>query len=501
MYSPCAKFFLKRRYKKIMEKHASPDAVQEYWFQKILEHLENTSYGKKYNLKENTSYSWFKKHTPIVTYEDIAVSIEKMLYGEKDVLCDGFVKWFAKSSGTTNAISKYIPVNKKILNHCHLKGGKDMLALYFKNYPDSHILKGKMIGITGSLQKPFSPSVSVGDISAVIVENLPFWAQVRRTPKKAVALSSDWNEKADKIISLTKNEDIRMLSGVPTWTAIILERLIEKYKVSSPYEIWPNLEAFFHGGVAFSPYKEYFKKLLGGRPLNYLETYNASEGFFAVQDDVSRDDMMLLLDNGVFYEFIPMKEFYNGSKNAIPISKVNIGETYALVITTIGGLTRYLIGDKIEITSTNPIRIKIRGRTKYFLNTFGEEIVIENVERALSGAQEKTGAKVKYFTVAPRFMSEGKSGSHEWLIEFDTAPENLDEFRDEIDNVLQSLNSDYKAKRAHDVIIKMPVITIAKKGLFEKWFEKKGKLGGQNKIPPLCNERTFLDEILSLDEI
>ena len=414
------------------------------------------------------------------------------------------IRWFAKSSGTTNAKSKFIPVSEEALEDCHFKGGKDMISIYVNNYPDTKIFTGKNLAIGGSQQlNPLDEKARsyYGDISAVLMKNLPIWAQFIRTPSLEIALMDQWEEKIEKMARATADENVTSISGVPTWTIPIVQRVTELKGKKNILEVWPNLEAFFHGAVSFVPYQQLFRNLIPSPKMNYLELYNATEGFFGIQDKKENGEMLLMLDYGVFYEFIPSEEFDKEYPQTVDISEVELGKNYAVVISTNSGLWRYKIGDTIQFTCTSPYRFKISGRTKHFINAFGEEVIVENAERAIAVACEKTGATFKDFTAGPRYIEHGKKGCHEWVIEFSTPPANLENFTTLLDENLRKINSDYDAKRSEDLVVGRPVIHSVPSGTFYHWMKQRGKLGGQNKVPRLANHRNYLEDLLKMNQV
>jgi hypothetical protein len=478
-----------------------PHEVQDELLKKLISAARHTEFGKKYSFDDLIGYEDFKRRVPVYTYEQIFPYIERLLKGEQNVLWPSEIKWFAKSSGTTNARSKFIPVSLEAMEDCHFKGGKDLLSIYVNNYPDTKIFSGKGLAVGGSLQvNQFDPSSTsfYGDVSAVLMQNLPPWAQFIRTPSLDVALMNNWEEKIDKLAMETAREDVTNIAGVPTWTVLLLQRIMELEKKNHIAEVWPNIEAFFHGAVAFKPYRNLFKSLIPIEGMRYWETYNASEGFFGIQDQKDSEELLLMLDYGVFYEFIPMEEIHEEYPDTVSLEDVEIGKNYALVISTNAGLWRYNIGDTIKFTSLSPFRIKISGRTKHFINAFGEEVIIENAETAIAKACDKTDAVIDNFTVAPIFLEKSKRGGHEWVIEFIKKPSDLDQFRDILDSTLREVNSDYDAKRAHGLALMLPVVHCVAEGTFYKWMKRRGKLGGQNKVPRLSNSREYVDEILSM---
>jgi hypothetical protein len=477
-----------------------PIEVQDEMLKRLLHTAQPTEIGQQYDFDDIINYDDFRNRVPIHTYEDFFPYIERLMRGEQNILWPTPIKWFSKSSGTTNARSKFIPVSQEALEDCHFKGGKDMLSLYVNNYPETKIFTGKGLALGGSLQSNnFDPTNSsrFGDVSAVIMQNLPMWAQLIRTPSLEVALLNDWEEKIVKLAEETIPENVTSISGVPTWTVLLLQHILNKEQ-KSILEVWPNLEVFFHGAVAFQPYRKLFKSLIPSDQMRYWETYNASEGFFGIQDKIDSDEMLLMLDYGIFYEFLPVEDSERSDAKAIGLDEVEIGKNYAMIISTNAGLWRYNIGDTIKFTSKSPYRIKISGRTKHFINAFGEEIIIENAETAITRACEMTGAVIDNFTAAPIYLDKGKRGGHEWLIEFKVQPRSMDEFAGVLDETLRKINSDYDAKRAHDLALVAPKVHSVKEGTFYNWMKKRGKLGGQHKVPRLSNSREIVDEILAM---
>lgn len=479
-----------------------PIKVQEETFHDLIAEAKRTEFGKQHGFQNIKKYQDFAARVPVQSYEDMQPYFERILKGEQNVLWPSEILWFSKSSGTTSSRSKYIPVSKEALEDCHFNGGKDMITLYVNNYPDSRLFSGKSLSIGGSLSKnPIDPEseIQVGDISAVIMENLPLWVQFARTPSLEVALMEEWESKIEKMAREVMDENVVSISGVPTWTIVLLQRILELKKAKHILEVWPNLEVFFHGAVAFGPYRNLFNELIPSSKMRYMETYNASEGFFGIQDQIDSDEMLLMLDYGIFYEFIPMEDWEKDNPKVIPLSEVEIGKNYAIIITTNAGLWRYKIGDTVKFTSIKPYRFKISGRTKHFINAFGEEVIVENAERAVQAASEATGATITNFTAAPVYFGDSSSkGAHEWVIEFKKFPDDKEKFTAVLDQKLREINSDYDAKRYKDLALSKPKVHFAKEGLFEKWLRKKGKLGGQNKVPRLSNTREHIDEVLSL---
>ncbi len=493
------------RYREINLFKAKPLLAQEQVFFSLLKKSKDTVWGKRFNyskiIESNFSEAlkeWQDK-VPVSNYEKLFSDIEPAINGELNVLWPGKIKMVAKSSGTTNSKSKSIPVTKDALKKCHYKGGEDVIALYLDQNPYSKLFIGKTLSVGGSfMTRKKSDDIFYGDLSAILINNLPWWARIFRSPKLSVALLSEWEKKVEAIALDTIPKNVVALAGVPSWTLVVLNKILEMTKKDNILEVWPNLELFIHGGVSFTPYRAQFEKIIPSKQMKYLETYNASEGFFALNDDLNRDDMLLVLDSGVFYEFVPLDELEKEKPQAKILSEVEIGKTYALAISTNGGLWRYLIGDTVKITSLQPFRIKIAGRTKHFINVFGEELMVANADEALRLASERSGAIVSEYTVAPIFMEGRSRGGHEWLIEFSKKPENLDFFVDELDKELKNLNSDYEAKRYNDLILARPKVIIAKDNLFYEWLKGKNKLGGQNKVPRLSNSREYLEELLKL---
>ena len=425
--------------------------------------------------------------------------IDRIRNGEQQILWCSDIKWFAKSSGTTTGKSKFIPVSKETLIDCHYKGGKDLLAIYHHNHPESKLILGKTLVVGGSSQiNRLENGSYTGDLSAIIMKNFPLWVEQRRVPKLSEALMDNWEEKIAKMIKSTVHEDVSNISGVPSWTLVLLKKMLATYKKDNILEIWPNLELYMHGGVNFEPYRKQFEALIPSKSFNYYQNYNASEGFFGIQDISLANDMLLMLDYGIFYEFIEVNELKKDNPKVLALENVELNKNYALVITTNSGLWRYLIGDTIKFTSLSPYRIKVTGRTKNYINAFGEELIIENVESALSFVCNKTNAIINEFTVAPEYFSDDKSGRHEWLIEFEKEPESIDDFNNLLDIELMKINSDYEAKRFNSMVLSYPKIIKANKGTFYKWLKDKNKLGGQHKVPRLSNNRVYIEELLKL---
>lgn len=492
---------MKKRIHQIELFQKYPNDVQEELLSKLLLTARNTEYGTKYAFDELRNYNHFKERVPIVTYEDLQPSIERLMRGEQNILWPSKIYWFAKSSGTTNARSKFIPVSPEALEDCHFKGGKDLISLHVNNYPETQLFTGKGLVIGGSKQvNQFNKKSNsyYGDVSAVILKNLPLWAQMVKTPKLDIALMDEWESKIEKMAHATIQENVTSISGVPTWTVILLERILEITGAKNILEVWPNLELFVHGAVSFTPYQDLFGSLLPSPSMHYMETYNASEGFFGLQDQKNSDEMLLMLDYGIFYEFIPFERLGDEHPEAISLSEVELGKNYAVVISTNAGLWRYLIGDTVRFTCLSPFRIKVTGRTKHFINAFGEELIIENAECAITNSCRKTGAVLANFTAGPKYFANNSRGCHEWVIEFETAPVDIERFKNILDEELRAINSDYDAKRYKDMALTAPIVHVANAGTFNRWMKKRGKLGGQNKVPRLSNSREFLDDILKM---
>ncbi len=493
-------FNIKRMYQIEMFKEHPVDVQREQLF-KLLNKAEDTEWGKKYGYSSVERIEDFQQRVPINRYEELKPYIDRLLQGESNVLWPGSIKWFAKSSGTTSDKSKFIPVSKDALENCHFRGGKDTLAIYFSNYPNSKLYSGKGLTLGGSQQiNKINNKSYYGDLSAILIDNMPFWTYFVKAPRQDIALMAEWEEKLEKLSEATIKENITNINGVPSWMLVLLKHILHKTGKNNILEVWPNLELFVHGGVSFAPYVDHFKKIIPSNNMRYFEAYNASEGFFAIQDSPDRKDMLLMLDYGVFYEFIPMEELGKDHPRALTLDEVETDTNYAIVISTNGGLWRYMIGDTIQFTSTFPHRIKISGRTKHFINTFGEEVIIDNAENALKRACHETGAMIKEYTAAPVYMGTQSKGKHEWLIEFEKAPADMEYFKYVLDTALQNINSDYEAKRYKDITLEAPLLHQAKPGLFYQWMKKRGKLGGQNKVPRLSNDRKYIDELLAMNQ-
>jgi hypothetical protein len=496
--NPVISWIVKKRIHQIGLFKTYPIEVQNELLMRMVKAARYTEWGKKYGYGDISSTKEFSQRFPVQRYEDLLPYIERMKNGEQNVLWHNEIKWFAKSSGTTSQRSKFIPVSLEALEECHYKGGKDLVSLYFHNYPKTEVLRGKTLVIAGSKTNINQKEDNyIGDLSAIITDNLPFWVEMRRTPSLHITLLDNWEEKIEKMALQTLKEDVRVLSGVPSWTLVILKRILDMTGKSSIRDVWPKLELFMHGGVNFSPYRKQFEQIIPGT-MNYLESYNASEGYFGIEDRLNSDDLLLMLDYGIYYEFIPMEHFESENPPTFTLEEVEVGINYAVVITTNSGLWRYLIGDTIKFTATFPFRFVVSGRTKHFINAFGEEVIIDNAEKALAEACKITGAIINEFTAGPVYMQNDSTGAHEWLIEFEKQPDDLLRFRDALDQKLKEINSDYEAKRTNNFTLKPPIIRSLTKGTFYVWLKSKNKLGGQHKIPRLANSRWFINELSAL---
>lgn len=476
-----------------------PDEVQDEWFASLINDAIGTEWGKKYDYRSIENLRQFKERVPIQNYDTLKPYIERMLNGEQNILWPSEIKWFAKSSGTTNDRSKFIPVSEESLEECHFKGGKDMLAIYCNNRPDAKMFTGKSLVLGGSHQiNQLSPDSFYGDLSAVIIKNLPFWAEMLRTPDMSIALMDNYEEKIEKMARATIDINVTNIAGVPTWTIILAKRILEITGKQNLLEVWPHLELYVHGAVNFDPYRAQFKKLIPNKEMYYLETYNASEGFFGIQDQSDSNDLLLMLDYGIYYEFIPLENVDKENPDTLSLSEVEKDKNYAMVISTNAGLWRYMIGDTVKFTSLSPYRVRITGRTKHFINAFGEEVIIDNAEKALNKACADTGAHIRDYTACPIYFNEDEPGAHEWIIEFEKKPKEFERFVDILDNTLREVNSDYDAKRFKDMALKRPTVHSAPNNTFYNWLKAKGKLGGQHKVPRLANERKYVEEILKM---
>ena len=478
-----------------------PVTAQRNVLQDLVTQAQSTEFGRKYWFSKLFTVKDFKNMVPIHEYDDIKPYILRMMNGEENVLWNTPINWFAKSSGTTSDKSKFIPISDESFKENHFKGSKDVLTNYYENFPDSDLLTGKSLVVGGSHQvNAMNDAVQYGDLSAVLMQNTPFWGNWIRTPELRIALIDEWESKIEKLAQNTINENVTSLAGVPTWTIVLIKRILELSGKKNLKEVWPNLELYIHGGVSFTPYREQIQRLIGA-PINYLEMYNASEGFFAAQNMPDDNGMLLFADHGIFYEFMPVEEYGKDDSKTYGLDRVELNKNYAIIISTNGGLWRYLLGDTIQFTSLRPFKIKVTGRLKHYMNAFGEEVIVDNSDKAIAAAAAKTNAIVSDYTAAPVFFSENENGAHEWLIEFDKLPENIDEFTEALDAALKSVNSDYEAKRYKNIALRMPIVHILRGGTFRQWLKKRGKLGGQHKVPRLSNDRHFIEEILDLAHV
>ncbi|MEQ9582737.1 MAG: GH3 auxin-responsive promoter family protein [Arenibacter sp.] len=499
LFNSIASWLLKKRYHQIELFLKYPEEVQDEVLHQLLSFAEDTEIGRKYDFESIASYETFAERVPIVSYEEVEPMIERSRKGEQNIFWPTTIKWFAKSSGTTNAKSKFIPVSSEALEDCHYKSSKDLLCLYLNNNENSQLFTGKSLRLGGSKELYQDNGTVFGDLSAILIDNMPFWAELSSTPSNKVSLMSEWETKLQAIIKESVQENVTSLAGVPSWMLVLLNNVLEQTGKENLFTVWENLEVYFHGGVSFNTYKDQYSRLLPRKNFNYYEIYNASEGFFAIQDRNNADDLLLMLDYGIFYEFIPMETYGTSEQITLPLWNVKVDRNYAVIITTNAGLWRYKIGDTVRFTSTNPYRIKITGRTKHHINVFGEELIIENAEEALKTICIKTGSEIKDYTVAPIFMEGKEKGAHEWIIEFRKPPEELAYFTEILDNALKSLNSDYEAKRYNNITLKLPKVHIARENLFYDWLKSKDKLGGQHKIPRLSNKRDYIEELLQMN--
>ncbi len=494
-----ASWFLKKRFHQIELFLKYPNEVQNELLLDLVDEARDTEIGKRYGFSSIKDYETFRDRVPISTYESYEDLIERSRLGQQNIFWPKPIKWFAKSSGTTNAKSKFIPVSSDSLEDCHYAASKDLLCMYLNNNEDSQLFTGKSLRLGGSKELYKENGTIFGDLSAILIDNMPFWAEFSSTPSSKVSLMSDWEYKMQAIVDETIAENVTSLAGVPSWMLVLLNNVLDTTGKSSLFEVWPNLEVYFHGGVSFVPYVDQYKAILPRPDFRYYEIYNASEGFFAIQDQNNSNELLLMLDYGIFYEFIPMDTYGTPNEKVIKLSEVEKGKNYAMIITTNGGLWRYKIGDTVRFTSTNPYRIKVSGRTKHHINVFGEELIIENAEDALKKVCSKTNSKIVDFTAAPIFMSGKEKGAHEWLIEFKKPPDDMSYFNELLDNALKSLNSDYEAKRYNNITLNKPTIHVARTKLFYDWLKQHNKLGGQHKIPRLSNTRDYMDELLELN--
>lgn len=495
-----ATWFLKKRIHQIDLFLKYPIDVQEELLKGLIYKARFTEIGNQYDFNSIKNYQDFADRIPVTTYEDNEAAYERTRKGESNIFWPTPIKWFAKSSGTTNAKSKFLPVSEESLEECHYAASKDLLCLYLNNNPESELFLGKSLRLGGSKELYEQNGTVFGDLSAILIDNMPFWAEYSSTPSNEVSLMADWEYKMQAIVDETRNENVTSLLGVPSWLLVLLNNVIETTGKDNLFDVWPNLEVYFHGGVSFDPYVEQYKKILPKNNFLYYETYNASEGFFAIQDRNTSKELLLMLDYGIFYEFIPMETYDTSEEKIIPLAEVELGKNYAIVITTNAGLWRYKIGDTVRFTSINPFRIKVTGRTKHHINVFGEELIIENAEMALRKASKLTHSEIVDYTAGPIFMEGKEKGAHEWIIEFKKQPDDINTFKQLLDAFLQESNSDYEAKRFRNTTLNFPTIHVARKNLFKDWLKKNDKLGGQHKIPRLSNSREFVEELLDKNQ-
>jgi len=498
LLSPAISRLARMRMWRIQAWMENPVAAQREVLQDLVTSAQYTEFGRKHDFKSLYNIKDFKQAIPIHEYDDLKPYIQRIMDGEQNLLWNTPVNWFAKSSGTTSDKSKFIPVSKESLEDCHFKAVKDVLTMYYEFNPFSDLLTGKGLVIGGShTVHQLNDESHYGDLSAVLMQNTPFWGSWIRTPELSIALMDEWENKIEKLANHTIQENVTSISGVPTWTIVLFRRILEITGKQNISEVWPELELYMHGGVSFVPYREQFEKLIG-RQIHYLEMYNASEGFFAAQDNPNSDGMLLFTDHGIFMEFMPIEEYGKDNPQTIGLQEVEVGKNYALVISTNGGLWRYCIGDTVQFTTLYPFRIKVSGRIRHYINAFGEELIVDNTDKAISMACEQTGAIVNDYTAAPVYFADDENGAHQWLIEFEKEPPRLDHFTYELDLALKSLNSDYEAKRYKDIALRLPLLHSLKKGTFSAWLKEKGKLGGQHKVPRLSNDRKYVDEIIEI---
>lgn len=474
--------------------------IQQRVMARLIQQAANTEWGKKYDYKSLRTYEDFKNRLPIQTYEEVKPYVERLRAGEQNLLWPSEIRWFAKSSGTTNDKSKFLPVSKEALQNIHYQGGKDAVALYLRINPQSRFFSGKGLILGGSHSPNLNSNHSlVGDLSAILIQNVNPLVNLIRVPSKKIALMDEWESKIEAIADSTIPANVCNLSGVPSWMLVLIKRILEKTGKQTLEEVWPNLEVFFHGGVAFTPYREQYKQVIHSPKMHYVETYNASEGYFGTQNDLSDPSMLLMIDYGIFYEFIPMEDIDKDHPRVYCLEEIELNKNYAMVISTSCGLWRYMIGDTVKFTRKNPYKFVITGRTKHFINAFGEELIVDNAEKGLAKACAETGAQVTDYSAAPVFMDENAKCRHQWLIEFAKTPDSIERFATILDNTLKEVNSDYEAKRWKDIALQPLEVIVARKGVFHDWLAQKGKLGGQHKIPRLSNTREYIEEMLELN--
>jgi len=496
LFNKFVSWYLKNRFKQLEQHYENPIQLQNKTLTQLLSFAAVTEFGQQHNFHNIQNYQQFKQTVPLHNYTTIQPYINRIMEGEQQLLWPTNIDWFAKSSGTTNSKSKFIPVSSEALEDCHYRGGKDVLTMFCLNFPDSKIFNGKALVMGGShAVNQLNEKSFYGDVSAVMMENMPFLGRYLNTPDKSISLLGEWEEKLDRMAKATIQQDVRMIAGVPSWTLVLFKKIAALTGESNMHKVWPNLELYIHGGVSFTPYKKAFAGFLDNEKMQYFQTYNASEGFFALQDKPNRDDMLLMLDYGIFYEFYDAQ-----TQNICSLHDVELNKIYSIIISTNGGLWRYKIGDTICFTSIKPYRIKVVGRDVQFMNAFGEEIIVDNADKAIALACEKTNAKVTEYTAAPYYMDNDKKGRHEWIIEFDQSPDSIDQFTYQLDLALKTVNSDYEAKRYKNLALEEPIIHTAQPQLFHSWLKNKGKLGGQHKVPRLSNNRKYFDEIYQLNK-
>jgi hypothetical protein len=491
---------MRRRMASIETLYNQAADLQEIWLKKLLQSGSQTVYGKQFGFNEIRDSETFRQQVPLQDYEGLKPYIEQTRAGTQNILWPTHIKWFAKSSGTTGGRSKFLPVSFEAIESCHFKGGKDLLAIYCALFPETTLFSGFSLRLGGSTSINSANHESYyGDLSALMIENLPFWVEIRSTPNQRVALMEEWESKIAAISKQAVRQNVTSLFGVPSWMLVLCKHILELTGKSHMHEVWPNMELYAHGGVSFAPYRKQFEALFPGNNMTFLETYNASEGFFAIQDNPKRDDLLLLIDHGIYYEFLPFQGNNPSDVVPIPLVAVQIGVNYAMVITTNSGLWRYKIGDTVKFTHRDPYRIQITGRTKHFINAFGEELIIENAEKAIQKASQALGISVIEYSAAPVYM-EQKAGAHEWIFEFDKPLANLEQFGKLLDEALKAVNTDYEAKRHKNMALRPPILHLARQSLFHDWLKKHNKLGGQHKIPRLMNDRTLMDELLKMNQ-
>lgn len=500
LFNDLVSFFIRRRMEQIDDMRKNPVETQQRVFKNLVNMGRQTEWGKQYDYKSIKTIQDFQQRFPVQDYEDLKPYIERIMQGEQQLLWPTKTNWFAKSSGTTSDKSKFIPVTPEALEECHFKGGKDALSVYCHHYPDSKVFTGKALVMGGSNKpNPVNKESFSGDVSAVMLQNLPFIAEYFRTPNIDIALMDEWEEKLQRMAEATIKDNVTHLAGVPSWTLVLMKKVLEITGKNNIGDVWPNLEVFIHGGVSFKPYREQFREVMSPN-MRYLETYNASEGFIALQDDPATEDLLLLLDYGVFYEFIPMEHAQDDNPPTLLLDEVEVGQQYAVVMSSNAGLWRYKIGDTVRFTSKYPFKIEISGRVKHFINAFGEEVVVDNTDKALAAASTATGAQAKDYSATPVFTGNGR-GYHHWLIEFEKMPNDVDRFTELLDSELQSLNSDYEAKRYKNMVLDPLKLTVMPHNSFYNWLKSKGKLGGQNKVPRLSNDDKYVKELLEVNEV